>query len=130
MGAGQAWVALNCPAWGAEGDEGLRNLLRYVAEGEAAPGDALIESMAGEVAAANDDERWVSDVCAVSYVLEDLERERGIAMRAARREGREEGEERFAALVAALLADGRADDVAAAAEDAECRAKLLAEYGL
>lgn len=158
MGAGQAWVALNCPAWGAEGDENLRNLLKYMAEGEAAPGDSLIEEMADEVAAANDDEKWVSNVCAVSYVLEDLERERGIAMRAARREGREEGlrigleegreegvrrgleqgiaqgveqgENRLSALVSALLGDGRVEDVAAAAENAGRRAELFEEYGL
>ena len=86
--------------------------------------------MAEAVSAANDDEKWVSNVCAVSYVLEDLERERGIAMRAARREGREEGEERLRALVAALLADGRSEDVALAVEDKDRCQSLFAEYGL
>lgn len=112
----------------------MRNLLKYVAEGEPVAGDALTEEMAEAVSAANDDEKWVSNVCAVSYVLEDLERERGIAMRAARREGREEGreegEERLRALVAALLADGRSEDVAIAVEDKDRCQSLFAEYGL
>lgn len=91
MDFGQVWVALNCPAWRQVSDAPLRNLLKYVAEGEAEPGDALVEGMAEAVKDANDDEKWVNNVCAVSYVLEDLERERGIAMRAAQREGHEQG---------------------------------------
>lgn len=130
MGFGQTWIALNCPAWKDERDIPMRNLLKYVAEGEPVAGDTLIEEMAEAVSAANDDEKWVSNVCAVSYVLEDLERERGIAMRAARREGREEGEERLRALVAALLADGRSEDVALAVEDKDRCQSLFAEYGL
>ena len=150
LGFGQMWVALNCPAWREEADEPLRNLLKYVADGELSPGDTLVEEMADAVRAANNDEKWVSNVCAVSYVLEDLERERGIAMRAARKEGLrqgleegrqqgleqgieqgiEQGESRLSALLAALLADGRTDDVAAAVKDKERRTALFEEYSL
>ncbi len=138
---GFQWIVLNASAWDKASAGSLRSLLQYVANGKA-DGDELVREIDSLVASANADAIWRARGVAMLTYVDEARIQTRIACKEAREEGlaegrvkglaegRAEGEERLGALVARLLAEGRSDDAAAAAVDAECRQELFSEFGL
>ena len=145
VGDGSHWLVLNAAAWQHAHDEELRNLLRYIDEGDAAA-DGIARRIDDAVNEANDDSRWVSNVWSVSTIEENEARRNRILRRQAEAEGKAaghaiglaegraeglvEGEGRYNALVAKLLSRGRLDDLEKATKDQSYRDALFAEFDL
>ena len=144
------WIVLNASADTHDASESLSNLLQYIAKGKVAQGDALIEAIDVAVETANADRKWVRDVfCGLTEEDEIRIRLRrayteGEATGEARgkaagivegkatglAEGEARGEARYGKLVSALLAEGRMQDLEAAAKNPDKLAQLYKEYSL
>ena len=125
------WVVLNSSADTHDASESLANLLQYVAKGEVASGDALIETIDNAVETANADRLWVREVfCGISAEQDIRVRLRGAYNEGAAK-GKAEGlaeKDRYNKLVAALLSEDRIDDLKAATKDPNKLEQLYAEY--
>lgn len=132
---GSHWLVLNASDYERESDEGLRDLLRYVATRKIAPDDALLSRIDEKVRVANRDKELV-EMSSMLMTFEEDAVARGIlrgkreGREEGRQEGREEGEERYAELAGALAKDGRIEDIERAASDKAFRQQLLQEFGL
>lgn len=111
------WMVLNTTAWKRAVNAELRNLLRYVQDGNVGT-DGFVRKIDDAVSKANDDSRWVSKVWSVSTIEENEARRNRILRRQAEAEGRAEG-----------LAEGRAEGLAEGLAEgrAEGRVEGLAE---
>lgn len=150
------WLALNAAAWEkVEDNDGLRNLLRYIATEQTTEGDPLVGRIDEEVAKVNEMNGGGGMIMNTLDMLEQEARVKGRweGHREGRREGREEGraegleegraegreeghaqgiadgEARYAKLVEALLAENRIDDVRRANADPAAREEMFAEFG-
>ena len=119
---------LNAHGWESEPDEGLRNLLHYVRDGEVA--DGLTADIDEAVSAVNDDPRKREAIVGFMTLEHSMRAHANVARQEGIAEGRAEGEARFGALADRLLDDGRIEDLRAASADPELLARLYAEYGL
>lgn len=118
-------VVLNATAWLEASDAALGDLLRYVETGEST--GSLSSAIDELVSSFNQDQGWVRKIMLleeeVAYRCQ-LEREKGIE------QGIEQGASCFAALAKRLVAEGRIEDIIAAADSPATREKLLVEFGL
>lgn len=130
---GSHWRVLNASAWASEQDEGLRNLLEYVATG-----DVVGDEFVAELDAMVDDVNGDPERRAQMGGFMTLEYSMAVRAYAAREEGLAEGEvvgaekaeARYSALVDRLLDDGRLDDLKRATADTSLLHSLYEEYGL
>lgn len=134
---GAHWHVLNASAWAREPDEGLRNLLEYVATGDVV-GDEFVAELDAMVDDVNGDPERRAEMggfMTLEYsmaVRADAAREEGLAEGLAEGEalGAEKAEARYAALIDRLLDDGRLDDLRRTTADPSLLHSLYAEYGL
>ena len=157
VGHGFIWKALSAPAWEKLPEGRLRNLLHYVWTGDVG-GDSFAGRLAVAVDNANEDEEWAMEKRALLTFEEDLEIQKQIAIEESQELGREiglaegraeglaegraegraeglsegidRGEARLGALVEKLIGAGRMEDVSLAAQDADARRILFAEFDL
>ena len=80
--------------------------------------------------AANADAAWKEEMMPFLTLEEDAKIQARISYEDGRAEGRAEGQQRMGALIQRLLADGRIEDLEAAASDPALCSRLCEEYGL
>ena len=130
---GSHWRVLNASTWASEQDEGLRNLLEYVATG-----DVVGDEFVAELDAMVDDVNGDPERRAQMGGFMTLEYSMAVRAYAAREEGLAEGEvvgaekaeARYSALIDRLLDGGRLDDLKRATADTALLHSLYEEYGL
>lgn len=123
LGSDMRWLVYNASASENEEDEALRNLLRYVEDGTETAGDPLVEEIAEQVAAVNQDD----EVMAMIFTMQD---EIDIQAAWAYEKGEAAGEARLSDLIRKLLSAGRSEDIERVASDDAYRQKLFKEFGI
>lgn len=136
--SGTRWIVVDAMLYEDSEDEDLANLLELFATNKSKKGDELTELIEREVSrfTCGNEGRMILDTQTESFI--DGYEQRGAedevlikeAEKAGKAEGQAKGEAKMAELVKRLLADGRTDDLAKAAGNAELREKLMAEYGI
>ncbi|MEY8460036.1 hypothetical protein AALA69_02750 [Eggerthellaceae bacterium 24-137] len=133
-GYGFRWVVLDASRWNSLEPEPLRRLLQFVATGVAPHDDTLLSLVSDEMDAANADADWKEEMMPFLTLEEDAKIQARISYEDGKAEGRiegiAEGQQQMSALVQRLLAEGRTEDLQAAASDPALRARLCEEYGL
>ena len=129
----QTWTLFNAQAW-MQATEGIRSLLELIDKGacDETGRTPLTCKLEEAVTRANAD----PDVREEAMISLEKKREMEVLYEVEERydkghaDGKAEGEAKMAELVKRLLADGRTEELAKAAGDAELREKLMAEYGI
>lgn len=92
--------------------------------------DIFLSLISKEMDAANADAAWKEEMMPFLTLEEDAKIQARISYEDGRAEGRAEGQQRMGALIQRLLADGRTEDLEAAASDPALCSRLCEEYGL
>ncbi|WP_304853441.1 Rpn family recombination-promoting nuclease/putative transposase [Adlercreutzia caecimuris] len=124
------WVILDASKWSSLESGPLQRLLQFVDTGTAPHDDLLLSLISREMAAANADAAWKEEMMPFLTLEEDAKIQARISYEDGKAEGRLEGQQRMGALIQRLLADGRTEDLEAAASDPALCSRLCEEYGL
>ncbi len=120
------WVILDASKWSSLEPGPLQRLLQFVDTGTVPRNDIFLSLISKEMDAANADAAWKEEMMPFLTLEEDAK----IQARISYEDGRAEGQQRMGALIQRLLADGRIEDLEAAASDPALCSRLCEEYGL